>query len=129
MYKNVKYVLKQDGTYEDYDISKIQESVVSVLKDVNEYNEQSQFLISNAKKISFNVSDKISDVLKIESKEDYVRTNVIYEYTCDELFSIGYNRTARKFINDRYNNIIAEKDKIISSLKNELKLYKGDDYE
>lgn len=127
MYKNIKYVLKRDGTYEDYEISKLQESIEFVLKKINEYNEQDFFLVSTAKKISFIVSDKINDFIKCdESHKDYINVDFIHTYVCNELFSIGYNQTAREFIQLRCDAIVSEKDKIISSLKNELRLYKGD---
>ncbi len=131
MYKNIKCVLKRDGTYEDYEISKLQESVEWILKKINEYNEQDIFLTMNAKKISFNVSDKINNELNDADAEHgyYVHVDAIHSHVCDELFGIGYNRTARALIQIRYDNILSEKDKTISSLKNELKLYKGDDHE
>lgn len=130
MYKNIKFVLKRDGTYEDYEISKLQESIECVLKKVNEYNEQDYFLTTTAKKISFIVSDKLNDFIKgDETHSDFINVDFIHTCVCDELFSIGYNQTARMFIQSRCDELLSEKDKIISSLKNELRIYKGDDHE
>lgn len=128
MYKNIKCVLKRDNTYEDYEISKLQESVESILKKINEYKEQDIFLTTTAKKISFTVSDKINNIL-INNNEDYVSVESIHNYVCDELFSIGYNKTARAFIQLKYDKILSEKEKIISSLRKKLELYEGDNHE
>lgn len=125
MYKNIKYILKQDGTYVDYDISKLQSTVKTALQNVNEYNEHEQFLIISAKKISQIISDKINKDLEDDQSEiNYVRSGTIVICICDELFNSGYTRAAQSYIVNKYVEGLAEKDKIISNLKNELKMYR-----
>ncbi len=125
MYKNIKYILKQNGIYEDYDISKLQSAIKNALKSVNEYSERDGCLDVTAKILSQFISDKLDNVLKDDQPEiDYVSSDSLTICICDELFGAGYTRTAQTYMINKYLEALAEKDKVITSLKNELKLYK-----
>ena len=125
MYKNIRYILKQDGMYEDYDISKLQSTIKTALQKVNEYNEHEQFLIISAKKIAQTISDKINVELEDDQLEiDYVRSGTLVIDICDELFNSGYTRAAQTYIVNKYIESLNEKDKIITKLKKELTMYR-----
>lgn len=123
MYGKIKFVIKRDNACEDFDISRLQLSINKIIKSTNEYDEDDSSIDSVSRRLSFTVVNVLSNYI---DEDGGINIDQIYDSVADCLFDIGYHHTGKSYLKTRYENIISEKDKEISTLKNKFREYIGE---
>ena len=122
MYGKIKFVIKRDECVEDFDISRLQSSINRIIKKTNEYNEDDNSIDSISRRLSFTVVNVLNNCI---NENGGIGIDQIYDVVADCLFDIGYHCTGKSYLKIRYENIILEKDKEISMLKQQLREWRS----
>lgn len=91
---NVNYVLKRDGTTEEYKEAKIQNAVAGAMKSVG----------IKSKKLAEEVSNDVTDLLTTEFHDAVISVDSVHTAVENVIMDMGLHDLAREYILFRFNN-------------------------
>lgn len=126
MYGLLKCVKKRSGNIQDFDIGKLQKTILVTIQEENEFNEPLSVAKAATSKMSFEIVDAIEKLVKAgKCDNNSIDVDIIQDSVETVFYSNGYHDTAKNYMRYKYNKQLSKKDDEIKKLKEELQAYKN----
>ena len=120
MYGRLKCIKKRSGKVQDFDISKLQKTILVTIQEENEFQEPLSVAKTSASRLSFEVVSEIEKLIRSNKVDPLaIDADVIQDNVENVFYNAGYHNTAKNYMRYKYNKQLKRKDKLIERLEKE----------
>ena len=128
MYGLLKCVKKRSGEIQDFDIGKLQKTILVTIEEEKEFNEPFSVAKSATSRMSFEVVDRIEKEIKQGNIDgNCIDVETVQNTVEDVFYCNGYHNTAKNYMRFKFDKVITNKDqqiKLLTDENTELKRFK-----
>lgn len=126
MYGMIKCVRKRNGKIQDFDLAKLQQTILVSIQEEKEFDEPFIVEKKTASRMAFEViGDLEKKICKNEIDCMSVDPDIIQDVVEDVFYRCGYYNTAKNYMRYKYDKQLARKDKEIEFLKKQIQELQG----
>ena len=112
MYGMIKCVRKRNGKIQDFDLAKLQQTILVSIQEEKEFDEPFIVEKKTASRMAFEViGDLEKKICKNEIDCMSVDPDIIQDVVEDVFYRCGYYNTAKNYMRYKYDKQLARKDK------------------
>ena len=122
MYGMLKCIKKRSGEIQDFDLSKLQKTILVTIEEEKEFQEPLAVAKTSASRLSFEVVTEIEKLIRSGKVDPLaIDADVIQNSVENVFYKSGYHNTAKNYMRYKFDKVIREKNNYIEQLEKENK--------
>lgn len=118
MYGRLKCIKKRSGLIQDFDILKLQKTILVTIEEEKEFQEPLSVAKNSASRLSFEVVTELEKLIKSGKVDPLaIDADVIQDSVENVFYDSGYHNTAKNYMKYKFDKQLKRKDEYIKTLE------------